>query len=67
LASVVSAFLAWAMRLLPILGLARLIANRARIRKALGARLPLGGDWPLWLALVVLALVVGVEIWSQMQ
>ncbi len=44
----------WALLFFPIIGLARLLHNRAALRRVLGSPLAGGADWPLWIALVLL-------------
>jgi hypothetical protein len=62
LTSVLFELFFWALLFFPIVGLSRLLHNRAVLRRTLGSRFSFGADWPLWIALLLLCAWTALQV-----
>lgn len=63
LTSILLAYYRWALYFFPLIGIARLLANRIVVRRTLRLHLQLRKNWSLWLALILFILLTLLEIW----
>ncbi len=63
IASISSELFFWTLLFFPIIGLARLLYNRASLRH-IDSQLVLGADWPFWLALILLIALAVFHTWT---
>jgi tetratricopeptide (TPR) repeat protein len=54
----------WALLFFPIIGLVRLLRNRAVLRRVVGAQFVSRSDWPLWIALALLIALALFHTWT---
>ena len=64
LTTAISEFYIWALYFFPLFGLIRYLIVKHAVQNALGQRYNLGRNWPIWLAIALLALLAAAEIWT---